>query len=138
MLPYDLNCDTGEGTNKAEALMPFMNSANIACGFDAGDKDTMKKAVELCLHHNVLIGAHPSYPDRENFGRLDLAGTTLRPPDLHAIVAEQVDALQRIVKEQGAVLHHVKPHGSRYNRAARDPELAYHIYTAIAEIDGAL
>ena len=71
MIP-DLNCDMGEGIGNDEALMPFIDSANIACGFHAGNSDTMRRTIELALQHNVKIGAHPSFRDRENFGRVEM------------------------------------------------------------------
>ena len=72
MHKLDLNCDMGEGMSNDELVLPFISSANIACGYHAGNQDIMKKVVDLCMEHEVLIGAHPSYPDRENFGRIDL------------------------------------------------------------------
>ena len=73
MFSVDLNCDMGEGFPADALLMRYISSANIACGVHAGDADTMKRTVDLCLQYNVAVGAHPSYPDRENFGRIDLA-----------------------------------------------------------------
>jgi UPF0271 protein len=138
MLLCDLNCDTAEGTGNEDSLLPFITSANIACGFHAGDEDTMKRVVDLCLQHGVRIGAHPSYRDRENFGRIDLMGISVQPADVHSLVAEQVYALQKITRERGADLHHVKPHGALYNRAARDPDVAQTICIAVREVDPAL
>lgn len=135
MLLCDLNCDTGEGIGNEEELMPYITSANIACGSHAGDKDTMKRVVDLCLQHGVAIGAHPSYPDRENFGRIDLVGTKLKPADIYDIIAEQVAALSGIIKGVGASLHHVKPHGALYNRIAWDIETGYFVCKAVADIN---
>jgi UPF0271 protein len=131
----DFNCDMGEGVGNDEAIMPFINSANIACGFHAGDEDTMKRTVELCLKHHVAIGAHPSYPDKENFGRTDIY---LPFNELYDIVTNQIFLLDKIVKEAGAVLHHVKPHGALYNMAARGKQRAAIIALAIKDFNDEL
>ena len=131
----DLNCDMGEGMENDAAIMPYITSANIACGYHAGDEETMKRTVELCLQYHVAIGAHPSYPDRENFGRIDLLNTELRVADLSQIISDQVFKLQKICTELGTQLNHIKPHGALYNRAAKDEEVAAIICQTIAEID---
>lgn len=138
MLLCDLNCDMGEGMGNEEALMPFITSANIACGYHAGDKETMKKVVDLCLQYNVAVGAHPSYADKENFGRKDLIGISLQPEDVVELVTEQINSLQTIAKACGAKLHHVKPHGALYNRAAEDALVASFICKAIKQVDANL
>ncbi|MFT3823256.1 MAG: 5-oxoprolinase subunit PxpA [Chitinophagaceae bacterium] len=138
MSSIDLNCDMGEGFAFDAALMPFISSANIACGFHAGDKDTMRRTVALALQHNVAIGAHPSYPDRENFGRIDILGSSVQLSELHNIITEQIALLQQVCVEMGASLHHVKPHGALYNRAARDQAVSALICEAIAAVDPAL
>ena len=135
MFSVDLNCDLGEGFPADALLMPYISSANIACGGHAGDTETMKRTVDLCLEYNVAIGAHPSYPDRENFGRIDLAEEGFRPEDLPKILAEQINALAEICGQAGAKLHHVKPHGALYNRAAWDGYLGSFICSTIYEID---
>lgn len=112
----DLNCDLGEGCGQDEALMPFVTSANIACGAHAGSPETMRAAVALARRHGVAVGAHPGYPDREYFGRRELA---LDPDERARLVAEQVAALQAL-----AEVVHVKPHGALYNQAARDEAVA--------------
>jgi 5-oxoprolinase (ATP-hydrolysing) subunit A len=111
----DFNCDLGEGADDA-ALMPHISSASIACGWHAGDAETMQRAVALCLDHGVAIGAHPSLPDREGFGRREMP---LSPAAVHALTLYQVGALAAFVRAAGATLHHVKPHGALYNQAAR-------------------
>jgi 5-oxoprolinase (ATP-hydrolysing) subunit A len=138
MLSIDLNCDMGEGFAADEALMPYISSANIACGYHAGDADTMKRTVELCLQYNVAIGAHPSYPDRINFGRTDLLYNGVEPADLPAIIAEQVNLLEAVCKTAGAKLTHVKPHGALYNRAAKDIAVSRIICDAMLDIDPSL
>jgi 5-oxoprolinase (ATP-hydrolysing) subunit A len=122
MLICDLNCDMGEGVGNEKEIMPYISSANIACGFHAGDRDTIKYTIDLCLRYNVNIGAHPSYPDRENFGRKDLLGISVTPKELENIVAEQVKLVEDIAREMGGLLKHVKPHGALYNRVAWDRE----------------
>lgn len=134
MLHIDLNCDTGEGIGNEESLLPFITSANIACGGHAGDEETAKRVIGLCLHHGVQVGAHPSYPDREHFGRVDLVGKSLQAKDLHYILAEQLFRFLSLCRQEGAVLHHVKPHGALYNRVAWDREAAHFLCTAIVEV----
>ena len=134
----DLNCDMGEGFSSDEELMPYISSANIACGYHAGDADTMKRTVDLCLKYNVAVGAHPSYPDRDNFGRTDMLYNGLQPEDLPAILAEQINLMEAVCKTAGAKLRHIKPHGALYNRAAKDIVLSRLICDTICEIDPTL
>jgi 5-oxoprolinase (ATP-hydrolysing) subunit A len=134
----DLNCDMGEGFSTDEALMPYISSANIACGYHAGDADTMRRTVDLCLQYNVAVGAHPSYPDRDNFGRSDMLYNGLQPEDLPAIIAEQVNLMQAVCQMAGAKLVHIKPHGALYNRAAKDVTVSRLICDTICEIDPSL
>jgi UPF0271 protein len=127
----DLNCDMGEAPEAIadgtqEELLRFITSANIACGGHAGDRETMRATIEQALRHNVAVGAHPGYPDRENFGRLELA---MAPEAVAEFVQEQVEALAAIAGELGARVMHVKPHGALYNQAVRERAVA----RAIAE-----
>lgn len=135
MLTIDLNCDIGEGMTNDAMLMPLISSANIACGGHAGDVDTMKQTVALAIINNVAIGAHPSFVDKENFGRIDLLDKTIQLTDIAGLIQEQVLALKKICGEMGAKLHHIKPHGALYNRAAVDFQLSKAICSAILEID---
>lgn len=130
----DFNADLGEGADDA-ALMPWISSASIACGFHAGGPSLMRDTVALCLRHGVAIGAHPSFDDRANFGRTEHA---LRPADAHALVSYQIGALAGICRAAGARLAHVKPHGALYNQAARDEELAEAIAAAVRDADPGL
>ena len=130
----DFNCDLGEGCDDA-AVMPFISSANIACGLHAGDLETMRATVELCLAQGVAIGAHPSFDDREHFGRREMACS---PEDVHVLVRGQIRTLAQIAKQQGARLRHVKPHGALYNMAARDPDLSHAIAQAVRDVDPTL
>ena len=134
----DLNCDMGEGMDTDAAIFPFISSANIACGAHAGDADTMRRTVELALRHGVAIGAHPGYPDKAGFGRVDILGKPLRPEDLPVLLHEQLHRLQSICREFGVRLRHVKPHGALYNRAARDASVAALIARAVLNFDPAL
>jgi 5-oxoprolinase (ATP-hydrolysing) subunit A len=131
----DLNCDLGEGFGNDEAIMPYISSANIACGYHAGDKETMKRTVELCLQYNVAIGAHPSFFDPQNFGRVEMPCT---PEEVYKLVKEQVTALQEIAAGYNATLQHVKPHGALYNMAAREVRLAKAIAQAVKDMDKGL
>lgn len=135
MYSIDLNCDMGEGLSNDAALMPYISSANIACGYHAGDTDTMKRTVELALQHAVSIGAHPGFADKVHFGRTEMM---LPLNEVFTLVTEQVLALQQIVQEQGGKLHHVKPHGALYNMSARDALLADTIAKAVHLIDPSL
>ena len=135
----------GEGMDTDAAIFPFISSANIACGYHAGDESTMRRAVEWALHHHVAIGAHPSYPDGIHFGRIDLLDSapgkgdrSLRYEDLTGMLYQQLDRLQKICHELGTGLQHVKPHGALYNRAAKDPEVSDLICQSIAGFDPSL
>ena len=132
MTSVDLNCDIGEGCGNDAELMRHITSANIACGFHAGDEATMRRTVELALENGVAVGAHPGYRDRENFGRTEMA---LSFGEIFDVVTDQILALRNICKTLGGRLHHVKPHGALYNQAAKAPEIARAIAEAIAAID---
>ena len=125
----------GEGIGNEELLMPYINSANIACGYHAGDEATMQHVIELCLQYHVNIGAHPSFPDRENFGRTEMDLSLFQ---IHNLVTEQLVILNRLVKKSGARLHHVKPHGALYNMAAKNTGMAHAIAKAVKNFDAAL
>jgi 5-oxoprolinase (ATP-hydrolysing) subunit A len=139
MLSIDLNCDMGESTNlwsysieKDFELLTHISSANIACGYHAGDRDTMKLLAEAAIKNNVAIGAHPSFPDKENFGRSDMYLSRQRA---YEIVLDQISLLNDIVKSVGSKLHHVKPHGALYNMAAKNSTLADAICKAVKDFD---
>lgn len=131
----DLNADLGEGAPDDADLLALVSSANIACGWHAGDARLMQRTVAAALDRGVALGAHPSYPDRENFGRREMQ---LSPDDVRADLIYQIGALDALVKAQGGRLHHVKPHGALYNQAARDPALADAIATAVLDVDPSL
>ncbi len=134
-LRIDLNCDMGEGCGSDAALMPYISSANIACGYHAGDADTMKRTVDLALESGVAIGAHPGYADSENFGRTNMH---LSASKIYELVTDQIAALNEIAVRSGGRLSHVKPHGAIYNQAARDAELAMAIAEAVRNFDDSL
>lgn len=134
-MQIDLNCDLGEGIGNDEAIMPFITSANIACGFHAGDETTMRETVRLAKRFNVNVGAHPSWEDRENFGRKEM---NLSPEEAERIVYYQIELLSKIAKEESVSLTHVKPHGALYNQAGRDIELANAIANAVKRFGGDL
>ena len=133
MITIDVNCDMGEGIENDEALMPFITSANIACGYHAGDETTMRSTVMMAKKAHVAIGAHPSFLDRENFGRTEIKDIT--PQQVYDVVIAQLTSIHKIVIECSAHLHHVKPHGALYNMAAKDPALSMAIAHAIYDFD---
>ncbi len=132
MLICDLNCDMGEGMGNDEAIMPFITSANISCGFHAGNGDTIRDTMALAVKYKLRIGAHPSFRDKENFGRKEMY---LTKDKLYAIVLEQLIKLDLIAKEKGANLYHIKPHGALYNMAARDAQIARTIAQAVKDFN---
>lgn len=131
----DLNADLGEGYDSDALLLDLVSSANIACGWHAGDASLMAETVRLALAKGVAIGAHPSFPDREHFGRAPMAR---EPARVYADVLYQVGALAALAKAAGGRLAHVKPHGALYNQAARDGALADAIASAVASLDPSL
>jgi len=134
MKSIDLNCDMGElpqviADGTQEALMPFLTSVNVACGGHAGDQQTMKTTVEQGLRWKLAVGAHPGYPDRANFGRLEL---NLTAKEISNTVFEQVRNLAQVAGDCGASVKHVKAHGALYNQAARNREIAAAIADGVA------
>ena len=123
----DLNADLGEGLDDAP-LLPFLSSANVACGAHAGSPETMDRTVALLLDRGIRIGAHPGYADRQSFGRREVE---LSGPEVQRLVVEQIAALDQIVQRRGGRLSHVKAHGALYNRAARESGLAREIARAV-------
>jgi UPF0271 protein len=137
----DLNCDMGEGMDTDAAIFPFISSANIACGAHAGDAATMRRTVQLAITHGVAIGAHPSYPDRARFGRVDLLAEPAPTTEL-AVLEEslfgQLQLFGEVCRSLGVRMHHAKPHGALYNRAARDPAVGELIVRVIFRFDASL
>jgi len=116
-LSIDINCDMGEGMQNDALLMPFISSANIACGYHAGDEATIKRTIELALENNVAIGAHPSYQDRENFGRHT---QPIALVELAELISDQIYLFEKITHQMGCKIHHIKLHGALYNDCAND------------------
>lgn len=136
-ITVDLNCDMGESfgaysIGNDEAILPYITSANIACGFHAGDAAVMKRTVRLALGYGVAIGAHPGLPDIQGFGRRKLV---ISVEEAYDMVVYQIGALYGFVKSEGGILNHVKPHGALYNMAAADPALAEAIAEAVYKVD---
>jgi len=120
-LKIDINVDLGEGIGNESQLMPYISSCNIACGGHTGDANTMRKVVKLAKKHNVKIGAHPSFPDKENFGRIPMEIPSVV---LFKSIKKQIRDLLSVLKEEHARLHHIKPHGALYNLATVDEKTA--------------
>lgn len=135
MYKVDLNCDLGEGAKLDAEIIPLISSANIACGFHAGDSEIMDNTLELCRINNVSAGAHPGYPDKENFGRTNMNAT---PKQVYDYTLYQLGALSAIAKAKGVRLQHVKPHGAMYNMAAKSRELSDAIVDAVYDFDSSL
>ena len=136
MKTIDLNCDMGESYgawkmgNDAE-VMRYITSANIACGFHGGDPATIRKTVALALERGVAIGAHPSLPDRQGFGRRVMQ---IKPQEMYDLVVYQAGAVEAFARAAGARLHHVKCHGALYNMAATDEALSEAMVRAVKDL----
>ncbi len=117
----NINCDLGEGLDVAPQIMPLIGAANIACGGHAGDNETMASCIRIAQAHNVLIGMHPGYPDRENFGRRTMKMTTL---DIWDMLAAQISTFMQIAQKLEAEIHHIKLHGALYHDVAYDEGLS--------------
>jgi UPF0271 protein len=128
MLLLDLNCDLGEGCPHDAELMPLITSASIACGFHAGDPQTAHSALVAAARHGVVVGAHPSYPDLENFGRREMPRTE---EQIFQDCVYQIGALASLARSVGTMLRHVKPHGALYNMACRDDACARPVVAAV-------
>ncbi len=122
----------GEGMGNEAQIMPYISSANISCGFHAGNLDTLKKTIELALKYNVAVGPHPGYPDRENFGRISQMLSLLEMAEL---IAEQIYVFEKVAIPLGAKMHHVKLHGALYNDCAKDAGLSKIFIQTIQAID---
>lgn len=137
MFVVDINCDLGESfgayrLGADEDILPHVTSANIACGFHAGDPSVMRKTVQLALRHGVRIGAHPGLQDLIGFGRREM---NLSPQEAYDLVVYQIGALYGFIKSEGAAMQHVKPHGALYNMAANRADLSEAIAEAVYKVD---
>jgi UPF0271 protein len=142
MQKIDINCDMGESTDlwpyhveNDIALLPYITSANIACGLHAGDAYTMHELVEAALLAGVMVGAHPGFEDRPNFGRTNMQ---LPPAKIYDLIIYQLGALDAFLKINGTKLHHVKPHGALYNMAAKDAVMAMAVCQAVKDYNADL
>ena len=127
----DINADVGEGMGNEAQLIPYISSCNIACGGHAGDKHTMEDAVVLAKAHNVKIGAHPSFPDKENFGRVVVNMSSF---ELFKSLQKQITLFLKVLDNCNVTLHHIKPHGALYNLAAKDEQVANVIIEVVKSI----
>ena len=137
MKKIDLNCDLGESygiyqLGRDKDILNYITSANIACGFHAGDANVMRGTVALALEKGVKVGAHPGFQDLVGFGRRNME---ISPAEVYNIIVYQIGALQAFVKAEGGKMSHVKPHGALYNMAACSIELAYAIAKAVKDVD---
>ncbi|MBS9464151.1 5-oxoprolinase subunit PxpA [Flagellimonas sp. 389] len=126
----DINCDVGEGIGNEKSLMPLISSCNIACGGHAGDIKSMIKTVKLADSHNVKVGAHPSYPDKTNFGRKVMK---ISNSELKQSIIDQLAIFNEILQKEDVELHHIKAHGALYNQLAKDSVLAKLYLEAVSE-----
>ncbi len=124
----DLNCDLGESSGSDAAIMPYITSANVACGFHAGSPSVMQATVRLAKQHGAAVGAHPGWPDLEGFGRREMSFSA---EEVEALVLYQMGALAGIARAEGVELRHVKPHGALYNQAAVNAALAEAVARAV-------
>lgn len=131
-MTIDLNADLGEGAGNDSQLMPYLSSCNIACGVHAGAEETIKQTIGQALKNNVKIGAHPSFPDRKNFGRIPME---MPEEELRKSIVDQVQRVKDHVEKVGGRLHHVKPHGALYNLAAVREDIAQIILNTLYEFD---
>jgi UPF0271 protein len=131
----DINCDMGEGLDNDSLIMPHISSASIACGYHAGNENTMWNTVELAVKHQVSIGAHVSFLDRNNFGRKEL---DLSMQEVYDLVEQQLIILSVVTDSFDARINHVKPHGALYNMSARNKEMANTIARAVRDFDHTL
>jgi UPF0271 protein len=131
-LVVDLNSDLGEGAGHDEEILDLVSSANISCGFHAGDPASIFTTIQAAIERGVSLGAHPSFPDRENFGRSEM---TLPAAEVYATVAYQIGAFQALARAAGGHMNHVKAHGALYNMAAWDRTLAEVIANAVFALD---
>ncbi len=132
---FDLNCDMGEGLNNEAYIMPFISSANIACGYHAGDVNAMYECVDLAVKYNVSVGAHISYLDKKNFGRTEM---NLSDAEVFELVQQQLIILNEITDLFKIKLSHIKPHGALYNQSAKNKAMAKVLASAIKDYDSQL
>ena len=128
----DINADLGEGSGNDEQIMSLISSCNIACGGHFGDMESMRTTVRLAKRHHVKIGAHPAFPDRENFGRKMLH---LSKPELQRTLEKQLDNFQEICQQEGVKMHHIKAHGALYNQGSNHKDYVSAMLAAFAKVE---
>jgi UPF0271 protein len=133
MIAVDLNCDLGEGQGDDAAILPFVTSANVACGLHAGGPSVMRATVDQAARLGVAVGAHPGFADRAHFGRIEL---NLPAAEIYDLCAYQIGALAVFARRAGVAIAHVKPHGALYHQAARQAEIAAAVAAAARETAG--
>ncbi|MCL6265782.1 5-oxoprolinase subunit PxpA [Flagellimonas myxillae] len=129
----DINCDVGEGVGNEALLFPIISSCNVACGGHAGDAESMIQVVRLAKEYKVKVGAHPSYPDKINFGRVVMS---ISEPALKQSILEQLQGFSTVLKSEGVTLHHIKAHGALYNESAKNEKVA-RLYLETLRVFGA-
>ena len=127
----DFNCDLGEGTGNEAQIMPYIDSANIACGGHTGDTYSMKEIIILAKKYGVSIGAHPSYPDKKNFGRISMK---IKLEEFQQSIRDQLEQLLIILKQNFLPLHHIKPHGALYHDLITDHTLVNSFLECVSEL----
>ncbi|MEP5612998.1 MAG: 5-oxoprolinase subunit PxpA [Cyclobacteriaceae bacterium] len=134
MVQIDLNSDIGEQADSFldEQIMPYISSCNIACGGHAGDQNSVRRTIDIAIKNGVAIGAHPGFPDKENFGRVVM---DIDPEELRKSLKKQMLLAKKLTEEAGQKLHHIKPHGALYNLASIDSETSTLIISVLKEID---
>jgi UPF0271 protein len=131
-ISVDINADLGEGAGQDDAIMPLISSCNIACGGHIGDEESINKTIVLAQFNKVKIGAHPSFPDKENFGRTAMEMTEV---DLEESLKNQLTLFYQIAKENDEPVHHIKAHGALYNSIAKEEKTAAIFLNAVSKLD---
>ena len=135
-MPIEINCDAGEISKEIDdSILPFVSSCNVCCGAHAGSPELIEGTIQKAIELGINVGAHPSWPDRENFGRRSME---LPLSELKASLLEQILSVKQITQSNGGVLHHVKPHGALYHDVLRNPEIASLVLDVVSEIDSNL
>ena len=135
MPTIDINCDLGEGKPNDASIMQFISSANIACGYHAGDEATIRATIKLAVKNKLAIGAHPGFADRENFGRVEIL---LPAGDYYNLIMEQLVLFKDIADQEGVSIHHIKAHGALYNLSVKNEIVAMEIAKAVHDFDPTL
>ncbi len=135
MPSIDINCDLGEGKPNDASIMQFISSANVACGYHAGDESTIRATIRLAIKNNLAIGVHPGFADKENFGRLEIL---LPAHEYYNLVMQQLVLFKEVAGQEGATIHHVKAHGALYNLAAKNETVATELAKAVFDFDPSL